>query len=198
MDSNDLAKDISKFKLTGPLVEPILWSSRSRPDTPPGQDKDNASGGGNVECSEVGDYASSSGRNNYNDGEFDNLWPEDFKVGSDGETLIWEFIGEIPEGTCLKLAVIVKGGPDANVYFYDGQTSDDGLTAPINPNNGKPYGISNVTLCWDFEEIPEEPEVEGGAECFDEDLKLTAKVTSEIPDGIIIKWYDQEVGGVPI
>jgi hypothetical protein len=34
MDSNDLSKDISKFKLTGPLVEPILWSSRNRPDYP--------------------------------------------------------------------------------------------------------------------------------------------------------------------
>jgi hypothetical protein len=30
-------------------------------------------------------------------------WPEDFKVESDGETLSWEFIGEIPEGTCLEI-----------------------------------------------------------------------------------------------
>jgi hypothetical protein len=46
--------------------------------------------------------------------------------------------------------VIVKGGPNAEVYEYD--TFDDwdqGLTAPVNPNNNKYYGISHVSFCFD-------------------------------------------------
>lgn len=48
--------------------------------------------------------------------------------------------------------VIVKGGPDANVYDYSGLPGggiahDDGLTPPINPNNNKPYGISHISFC---------------------------------------------------
>jgi hypothetical protein len=45
-------------------------------------------------------------------------------------------------------AVIVKGGPNANVYFYDNATSDTGLTTPTNPNNGTPYGLSHVDFCY--------------------------------------------------
>jgi hypothetical protein len=49
-------------------------------------------------------------------------------------------------------AVIMKGGPNANVYAYPGttDTSDTGLRTPVNPNgNGdtKYYGISHVTFC---------------------------------------------------
>jgi hypothetical protein len=46
--------------------------------------------------------------------------------------------------------VIVKGGPNAIIYHYD--TFDDwdtDLTAPVNPNNGKYYGISHVDFCFD-------------------------------------------------
>jgi hypothetical protein len=45
-------------------------------------------------------------------------------------------------------AVIVKGGPNANVYFYDNATSDTDLTTPTNPNNGTPYGLSHVDFCY--------------------------------------------------
>jgi uncharacterized repeat protein (TIGR01451 family) len=46
--------------------------------------------------------------------------------------------------------VIVKGGPNANVYKYPIDTfADDGLSAPINPANGKPYGLSHVEFCTD-------------------------------------------------
>lgn len=51
--------------------------------------------------------------------------------------------------------VIVKGGPMALFYDYgsvnDG-TNDDfgtGLHAPVNPNNGKYYGISHIQFCFD-------------------------------------------------
>ena len=44
--------------------------------------------------------------------------------------------------------VIVKGGPNATVYHYDpAATSGSGLHAPLNPANGKYYGISHVQFC---------------------------------------------------
>jgi hypothetical protein len=48
-------------------------------------------------------------------------------------------------------AVIVKGGPNANLYVYNPPAlsyGDVGLSAPINPNNGKPYGISHIEFAW--------------------------------------------------
>jgi uncharacterized repeat protein (TIGR01451 family) len=52
--------------------------------------------------------------------------------------------------------VIVKGGPNANVYKYPIDAfADDGLSAPINPANGKPYGLSHVEFCTDGQSEPE-------------------------------------------
>jgi len=49
-------------------------------------------------------------------------------------------------------AVIVKGGPNANVYIYNPEeTSDTGLSSPINPNNGRPFAISHIEVCYDYE-----------------------------------------------
>ncbi|WP_170233691.1 hypothetical protein [Ornithinimicrobium humiphilum] len=51
-------------------------------------------------------------------------------------------------------AVIVKGGPNANVYRYDPPAEsfgDTGLVTPTNPNNYKPYGLSHVDFCYDIE-----------------------------------------------
>lgn len=51
--------------------------------------------------------------------------------------------------------VIVKGGTDNAVYTSGTFTN---LTAPINPNNGKPYGISHVIVCTDTRvTVPETP-----------------------------------------
>ena len=47
-------------------------------------------------------------------------------------------------------AVIVKGGPNANVYSYDEATADSGLSAPMNPKNGQPYGLSHISFCYDL------------------------------------------------
>lgn len=50
-------------------------------------------------------------------------------------------------------AVIAKGGPGANSYYYDPTTetcSDEGLHPPINPENYKPYGISHIKFCYDL------------------------------------------------
>lgn len=53
-------------------------------------------------------------------------------------------------------AVMVKGGPSqVRVYVYDYAdpvSYDDagsGLTAAINPHNGKPYGLSHIYVCLD-------------------------------------------------
>jgi len=53
-------------------------------------------------------------------------------------------------------AVIVKGGPsESNVYVYDPETSEDtDLTAPMNPNSDKPYGLSVIRFCFDIEPDP--------------------------------------------
>jgi hypothetical protein len=55
-------------------------------------------------------------------------------------------------------AVLVKGGPMANLYAYDPPKEaygDKGLTAPVNPKNkhGKTYGVSHVTFCFDYDVI---------------------------------------------
>jgi hypothetical protein len=52
-------------------------------------------------------------------------------------------------------AVIVKGGPDANVYFYDPESmGDTGLHAPVNPQNDMFFGLSHISFCYDVEEVP--------------------------------------------
>ncbi len=48
-------------------------------------------------------------------------------------------------------AVIAKGGEDSNIYTYPG-TSDGfsgSASTPTNPSNGKPYGLSHVSFCYD-------------------------------------------------
>lgn len=49
----------------------------------------------------------------------------------------------------LAKAVIVKVGPVSNVYEYPGQgvEADTDLSAPLNPNNNKLYGLSHITFC---------------------------------------------------
>ncbi len=55
-------------------------------------------------------------------------------------------------------AVIVKGGPNANVYAYDPPAEafgDTGLHSPVNPNDHHPYeliyGLSHIDFCFDYE-----------------------------------------------
>jgi LPXTG-motif cell wall-anchored protein len=47
-------------------------------------------------------------------------------------------------------AVFVKGGPGGLLYVYDPEaTGDTGLHAPVNPENGKFFGLSHVSFCYD-------------------------------------------------
>jgi hypothetical protein len=68
-------------------------------------------------------------------------------VNADGTVFDWS-------STLGMDAVIAKGGPVANVYIYDPPaeaTSDTGLHAPVNPSNGKFYGLSHMEFCFDYE-----------------------------------------------
>lgn len=60
------------------------------------------------------------------------------------------------DGTLVS-SVIVKGGPAFNLYSYPspGVTSDSDLSAPINPNNGRPYGLSHLCFSLGDEKDPD-------------------------------------------
>ena len=55
-------------------------------------------------------------------------------------------------------AVIVKGGPNANVYVYDPEVfGDNDLHAPLNPDNGQYFGISHIEFCYDYDPATNTP-----------------------------------------
>jgi hypothetical protein len=64
----------------------------------------------------------------------------------DGNTVGWYTLGGAP----LIKAVIVKGGPSANVYKYPAfdDFSDGSLLPPLNPKNGNVYTLGSVTFCY--------------------------------------------------
>ena len=60
---------------------------------------------------------------------------------TDGKTFDWF-------STLSFNGVLVKGGPSVNVYSYIPASSwGFDLSTPINPNNGKPYGLSHAIFC---------------------------------------------------
>ena len=50
----------------------------------------------------------------------------------------------------VALAVVVKGGSNANLFDYRpaGNAADTALHAPVNPNNGTFYGLSHISFCF--------------------------------------------------
>jgi hypothetical protein len=115
--------------------------------------------GGNVTCEEAANvaglssYAYSTGKQDYpfSSSSFGN----GVSVTTDGTNVSWSITP--PSGYCVSnVAVIVKGGPNANVYYYnDGQSSDSGLASPVNAS-GNPAGLSNLTICYNLVECPSE------------------------------------------
>ncbi|MDY0255872.1 SpaA isopeptide-forming pilin-related protein [Gudongella oleilytica] len=65
----------------------------------------------------------------------------------------------------------VKGGPNYRVY-YDVGSSGSGFTAPINPNNDEPYGISHYSFEFTIIPPPPPPDPEGS-------IKITKIVVDE-------------------
>jgi hypothetical protein len=113
-----------------------------------------ANNGGNVTCDEAavantlsGGYAFTTGKKDFpfNSSSFGN----GVSVTTDGTFVSWSITP--PAGYCVSnVAVIVKGGPAANVYYYnDGQSSDSGLASPVNAS-GNPAGLSNLTICYNL------------------------------------------------
>jgi hypothetical protein len=99
-------------------------------------------GGGNLDCADVGTYEFSSGRINFENGEFDGDFPAEFTVTTDGTYVTWT--------TSIRVdaAVIVKGGPAANVFYFEGfKGTVSYLVSPDNSSDG-PAGLSNITFCW--------------------------------------------------
>jgi len=47
-------------------------------------------------------------------------------------------------------AVVVKGGPIANIYKPGGEGT---FSTPTNPANGQPYGLSHYFACYHIEEV---------------------------------------------
>jgi hypothetical protein len=165
-------------------VEPVFW---------------NQGEGGNATCADVAGvfdldgFNSSSSRVNTSGGAFTGTFPAGFTVTlkDGGNSMDWSFTPG--EDECLfDIAVIVKGGPAANLYYYkDGQTGGTGLVAPGGA------GISNVTFCYNITEAPAAPEVMGDEACYEEGIKLTAKAVN-VPDGVDVVWYESAEGGSPV
>ena len=104
--------------------------------------------GGNVTCEQLG-YELSSARVNYEDGTFDTDFPAGISVTTDGRYVAWSSTFGIG-------AVIVKGSNAANIYEYAPQAyGDSGLASPINAS-GNPAGLSNLTFCWNPEEVAQQ------------------------------------------
>ncbi|HMP14868.1 MAG TPA: hypothetical protein PKD70_13395, partial [Saprospiraceae bacterium] len=77
------------------------------------------------------------------------------KLTVTGNTFSWEVIGNITINT-----IIVKGGPNANVYNYNGQSSDGNLHPPINnQQNCTFFGISHIEFCYREQVAPPCPDV---------------------------------------
>ncbi len=109
--------------------------------------------GGNVTCSEAATANGMSGYQ-YSTGKQDypftsTSFGNNVSVTTDGVNVSWAITP--PAGYCVSnVAVIVKGGPNANVYYYnDGQSSDSGLASPVNAS-GNPAGLSNLTICYNL------------------------------------------------
>jgi hypothetical protein len=47
-------------------------------------------------------------------------------------------------------AVVVKGGPNANIYEPGGEGT---FSTPTNPANGQPYGLSHYFVCYNLGEV---------------------------------------------
>jgi hypothetical protein len=116
---------------------------------------DGANPGGNRTCAEVGlaffddasYYQFSSGRLNQEGAGGGTVGP--ITWSTDGTYVSWN-------GTHGGLAVIVKGGADANVYVYDGSdSSDSGLASPPVGAQQGPADLSNITFCWNPADAPE-------------------------------------------
>ena len=110
------------------------------------------SGNAAAECAQVGSFDYACGIDNWNggmDGTYtcsiagDEVGDNTMTISEDDVTYFdWSATNSIG-------AVIVRGGPAANVFYYDPQVNfDKSLFTPTDPSNNKRYDITHVTYCW--------------------------------------------------
>jgi hypothetical protein len=100
--------------------------------------------------------------------------------------------------------VIAKGGPNGNVYTYDPPPpesfGDTKLCTPINANNGKPYGISHISFCYDRElDISKTADTSFDREwswTIDKSAAIDDDDNADIPDGAMIELIVDAMFGV--
>lgn len=117
---------------------------------PKGISTTSMAGGGNISLDELGcTFEFNSGDIQYdgltNTGSYGPItWTYDPNTGS----LTWS--STMP----VTVAFVVKGGPAANLYFdgcSDCRTSNAvTMYVPINPNSGKPYGLSHIEFAYNL------------------------------------------------
>jgi len=158
--------------------------------------------GGNVGCEQVPSDVTldSSDRLEWRGGRLIGTIPDGLEVSVvDDRVVTWSSESPI-------VAVIVKGGPAANVYLTPSTLrADSGLVAPV-VASGQSADISNVTFCWDPDPI-DPPEVDLQQVCMDAAMSIDvgpivsvagpvgirdgSVVLSSVPDGLLIT-FDAE------
>jgi len=103
------------------------------------------SGNAVTECSQVGEFDFATKLDPVASGSFTHEGVTITVTTQPGNLFDWSADAPIS-------AVIVKGGPGANVWEYDpAALSDAGLYAPVNAS-GRPAGLSHITFCWNEDE----------------------------------------------
>ncbi len=135
---------------------------------------------GNPTCSDVGGqyefkindpYDGTFTGGNHPDGALEVMI--DVRDTPQGPVFDWEALN----GTVF--IIVVKGGPNANKYVYDaaGETSDTGLHSPLNPKNGRYYGLSHISFCYE----PGEPSIDVTKSCSQQSVyAATATTVNEV------------------
>lgn len=130
------------FAIAGSIIASLAFAGVASADEP-------ALVGGNANCASLGGNYFEVKVDNVRDGR--TVFADDGLSGevvAKGLYLDWSATPGID-------AVIVKGGSSSNVYRADDEmTSGTGLHAPINPDNGRPYGLSHVSFCSDGIDSP--------------------------------------------
>ena len=190
---------VLKSDAVNPLVEPILWTEDDGP-------------GGNATCADVGlgDVVMSTGRIDFEDGEFQfddgDGWIDGLTVTvTDGKFVEWNYQTEPFEEdgewfVHVVGAVIVKGGPAANIYVYNDENSygwddemgynlwvstDNNLQSPDN-DGGNIAELSNLTFCIvEREYIPLPPDFNPfPQECFEWQTETAWAANGDVPGSI--------------
>jgi hypothetical protein len=99
-----------------------------------------------------------------NDTQVEGSGDSNVGIAASGSSITVDILGS---GVVID-AVVVKGGPNANIYAPGGEGT---FSTPTNPANGQPYGLSHYFACYHIQEVtttpttPEQtvqPQVEAG------------------------------------